>query len=136
MHTGSDIRGITKNLSDLTEQYIEKIEKTHPQINAKPKEPTEAEKKQAERERRIKISEQLEADTKAEAERNGRDYEPPVPASEWLMQTNKEKIDLLNRYIEEKEELLQALARVRKDIVTVRVTATERTKRHYSTYYG
>ena len=126
MHTGSDVRGTTKNLSNLTQKYIDTLEEKHPEIDTKPKEPTEAEKKQAERETRIKISKQLEADTKAEAERNGRDYEPPVPASQWLIQTNKQKIDLLNRYIEEKEELLHALARVRKDTVTGRLTATER----------
>ena len=126
MHTGSDVRGTTKNLSDLTQKYIDTLEEKHPEIDTKPKEPTEAEKKQAERETRIKISKQLEADTKAEAERNGRDYEPPMPASEWLIQTNKQKIDLLNQYIEEKEELLHALAKVRKDTVTGRLTATER----------
>ena len=127
MHTGSDIRGTTKNLSNLTQKYTDTLEEKHPEIDTKPKEPTEAEKKQAERETRIKkISKQLEADTKAEAERNGRDYEPPVPASEWLIQTNKQKIDLLNQYIEEKEELLHALARVRKDTVTGHLKATER----------
>ena len=126
MHTGSDVRGTTKNLSNLTQKYIDTLEEKHPEIDTKPKEPTEAEKKQAERETRIKISEQLEADTKAEAERNGRDYEPPMPASEWLIQTNKKKIDLLNQYIEEKEELLHALARVRKDTVTGHLKATER----------